>query len=56
MAELIVTGKTELPNNSRRPLDEDAPNGYLESDKDYVSNNLDLAVVLLDAYYSQTHS
>lgn len=34
--------------NPRRPVDESAPDGYQESDRDYVLNNLDLAVRLLD--------
>lgn len=34
----------------RRPLDDDAPDGYRESDQDYVLNNLDLAVALLDHF------
>jgi hypothetical protein len=32
----------------RRPLEDDFPEGYLESDKDYVNNNFELAVKLLD--------
>lgn len=32
----------------RRPLDEANPEGYQESDSDYVANNLALAVKLLD--------
>jgi hypothetical protein len=32
----------------RRPWDPDIPTGYMESDRDYVLNNLDLAVKLLD--------
>jgi hypothetical protein len=34
--------------NKRRPLDDDNPTGYQESDKDYVLNNIDLCVKLLD--------
>lgn len=34
----------------RRPFDDDHPNGYLESDKDYVNNNFELAVQLLNEY------
>ena len=34
----------------RRPLDEDFPHRYMESDTDYLLNNRDLAVVLLDNY------
>jgi len=33
----------------RRLLDDDQPEGYRESDMDYVLNNLDVAVALLDA-------
>ena len=36
--------------NPRRPLNDAEPDGYQESDRDYVLNNLDLAVRLLDAY------
>lgn len=32
----------------RRLLDDDKPDGYLESDKDYVLNNIEAAVKLLD--------
>lgn len=34
--------------NRRRPLDNQNPNGYIESDKDYVLNNIELCVKLLD--------
>lgn len=34
--------------NPRRPLDDEHPDGYAESDRDYVENNLDAAVWLLD--------
>jgi hypothetical protein len=34
----------------RRPLDADKPDGYLESDKDFVLNNFDLAVKLLEEF------
>lgn len=33
---------------NRRPLDDDKPNGYLESDRDYLANNNREAVELLD--------
>ena len=33
----------------RRPLNDHQLNGYLESDKDYVLNNIQIAVILLDA-------
>jgi hypothetical protein len=36
--------------NPRRPLDDDKPDGYMESDKDYMENNRFIAVALLDAY------
>jgi hypothetical protein len=39
--------------NARRPLDENEPDGYLESDRDYLLNNHFLAVGLLDAYGSE---
>ena len=32
----------------RRPLDDDNPEGYLESDQDFVLNNLEAAVELLE--------
>jgi hypothetical protein len=32
----------------RRPLNDDEPNGYLESDRDFVLNNIDAAVELLE--------
>jgi hypothetical protein len=33
---------------SRRPLDDSEPDGYLESDKDYVLNNIEVCTTLLD--------
>ncbi len=33
---------------ARRPLDDDQPDGYLESDRDYVLNNLEWCVEMLD--------
>ena len=35
---------------ARRNFDDKWPHGYKESDEDYVKNNLELAVGLLDAY------
>lgn len=32
----------------RRPLDDTNPDGYMESDRDYLENNRELAVALLD--------
>jgi len=32
----------------RRPLYDEEPNGYMESDKDFVMNNLDLCVEYLE--------
>lgn len=32
----------------RRPLNDDGPDGYLESDRDYLLNNRLVAVALLD--------
>jgi hypothetical protein len=32
----------------RRPLDDDRPDGYLESDRDFVMNNIEAAVELLE--------
>jgi hypothetical protein len=34
----------------RRPLDDDKPDGYMESDRDYLLNNRFVAVALLDEY------
>jgi hypothetical protein len=36
----------------RGPWDDDEPDGLLESDNDYVSNNLELAVHLLDEHFA----
>lgn len=36
------------PLKPRRPLQDDEPDGYAESDMDYLRNNSDLAVALLD--------
>lgn len=36
--------------NPRRPYEDDKPEGYMESDRDYLENNLELAVKLLDDY------
>ena len=38
----------------RRPLDDDFPHRYLESDIDYVLNNVHLCVDLLDAIARST--
>ena len=38
-----------IPITPRRPLDDDQPKGYRESDKDFVLNNLDACVTLLEA-------
>ena len=35
--------------NPRRPLYDDKPEGYLESDRDFVENNLELCVQILSA-------
>lgn len=34
--------------NPRRPLDDDFPHRYMESDIDYLLNNRELAVILLN--------
>ena len=34
--------------SKRRPLNDDEPDGYLESDNDFVLNNFDLAIVILE--------
>ena len=39
--------------NPRRPLDDRLESGYRESDIDYVKNNLDLAIQLLDEEYAR---
>lgn len=33
----------------RRPFDDDCPEGYLESDRDFVDNNLEACVSFLEA-------
>jgi len=46
-----MKAKMSLPEyNPRRPLDDDKPDGYMESDRDYLLNNRWIAVALLDAY------
>lgn len=37
-------------HNPRRPYFDKQPDGYLESDRDYLENNNDLAVALLDLW------
>lgn len=32
----------------RRPYEDDKPEGYLESDNDFIANNLDLVVAFLN--------
>ncbi len=39
----------------RRPYEDDKPDGYQESDRDYLENNNDLAVALLDRYGPRTN-
>lgn len=34
--------------NPRRPLDDDEPDGYLESDRDWVDNNFDAVIEFLE--------
>ena len=34
--------------NHRRPFDDDNPDGYLESDKDFIRNNEELCVWFLE--------
>ncbi len=34
--------------NERRPLDDSFPDGYLESDRDFVLNNIEAAICLLE--------
>ena len=48
IADLIVV--------PRRPWDDDAPDGHLESDKDYLLNhhNFIVAAALLDAFIEET--
>jgi len=46
----VVETPSSYPYHPRRPLVDSEPDGYMESDKDYVANNLDLAVKLLDSY------
>lgn len=35
----------------RRPLDNDMPDGYLESDQDFVINNLEWCVTKLEEWF-----
>jgi hypothetical protein len=35
-----------MPIKPRRPYEDDKPDGYLESDMDFVANNFDLCVKL----------
>lgn len=35
--------------NPRRPLDDNKPNGYMESDRDFVLNNIEACVEYLEA-------
>ena len=39
--------------NKRRPLDDDLPDGYMESDKDFVENNFELCVKMLEELETQ---
>lgn len=45
-ATMSVDGPAITP---RRPLDDDKPDGYLESDRDFVANNFDACVAFLKA-------
>lgn len=38
----------------RRPFDDEHPDGYLESDRDFVLNNIDAAVWLLNKAMSNS--
>ena len=35
--------------NPRRPFDPEKPEGYQESDKDYIENNIELVLEYLDS-------
>lgn len=41
--------KLKMPRvKPRQPYEDDRPNGYMESDRDYMENNLDACVWFLD--------
>lgn len=47
--KLMAITLFEIPEvTPRRPLDDDSPKGYQESDKDFILNNLEAAVFLLE--------
>ena len=41
-------GGMRLKINLRRPFYDNKPKGYLESDQDYILNNIEACVILLD--------
>lgn len=45
-----MTAPTYTPRQPLPPLVGDEPTGYMESDRDYVLNNCELAVLLLDQH------
>lgn len=46
MTREAIGGKRVM---ARRPYDEAHPDGYLESDRDFLANNNDVAVALLES-------
>lgn len=44
----VVSGLVNATPQRRRPLDDHEPDGYLESDNDYVLNNLEWCMDMLD--------
>ncbi len=39
---------SDIEIKPRRPLDDDVPDGYLESDKDFVLNNIEACIAFLE--------
>lgn len=43
-----ILSRSGIRINARRPLDADGADGYLESDRDFILNNQEAIVALLD--------
>jgi hypothetical protein len=49
MQKVSDKSKTTIPAvKPRRPLDDDRPDGYLESDMDWIENNMEAVVWFLE--------
>jgi hypothetical protein len=46
----------ETPINPRRPLNDKLTNGYMESDRDFVGNNMEAAVRLLELFLGEAET